>query len=173
MNSLVFTIIGDDRQGVVEQIANVVNDHEANWLGSRMSQLGGKFAGMIEVAGDESQLASLSHALESLEGLRVVVETGAGEKTKASESTAVVTILGLDRPGIVREVSIALRSASLNVLELTTGVSQAAMTGGLMFNGRALVDTANGNMAELAQKLEEASLELGVDIEIEIVEPDD
>lgn len=172
MNSLVFTIIGDDRQGVVEQIANVVNDHEANWLGSRMSQLGGKFAGMIEVAGDESQLASLSRALESLEGLRVVVETAAGE-TKASESTAVVTILGLDRPGIVREVSIALRSASLNVLELTTGVSQAAMTGGLMFNGRALVDTANGNMAELAQKLEEASLELGVDIEIEIVEPDD
>ncbi|MFT7221751.1 MAG: glycine cleavage system regulatory protein [Candidatus Azotimanducaceae bacterium] len=169
MNSLVFTIIGDDRQGVVEQIANVVNDHEANWLGSRMSQLAGKFAGMIEVAGDESQLAALSRALESLEGLRVVVETGAGE-TKTSESTAVVTILGLDRPGIVREVSMALRSASLNVLELTTSVSQAAMTGGLLFNGRALVDTANGDMEELAQKLEEASLELGVDIEI--VEPD-
>ncbi len=47
LQSLVFTILGPDRPGVVEQISGCVNDHECNWLGSRMSRLGGKFAGII------------------------------------------------------------------------------------------------------------------------------
>ena len=166
MDSVVFTIIGDDRPGVVEQIATTVNQHDANWLGSRMSQLGGKFAGMIEASGAQAQLAELSRALEQLEGLTVVVQP-AGVIQPAASRTVVVTMLGLDRPGIVREVSMALRTAGLNVLDLSTDISQAAMTGGLMFHGRAVVDAANGDLIELAQQLDTLSQSLGVDIELQ------
>ena len=56
MESLVFTIIGDDRPGLIETIATIVNTHWAKWLGSSMAELGGKFAGMIEVAGPIGQI---------------------------------------------------------------------------------------------------------------------
>ena len=164
-DSLVFTIIGNDRQGVVEQIARTVNQHNANWLGSRMTQLAGKFAGMIHVEGDPDQLTSLKSALEDLQDLTVVVEEG-GE-SQVADRQMVVTMLGLDRPGIVREVSAALTEAGLNVLELETGVEPAAMTGDPMFSGRAVVACeVSRDLSDLAARLDEVSAELGVDVEL-------
>lgn len=166
-DSLVFTIIGADRPGLVEQIARTVNEHEANWLGSRMGQLSGMFAGMIQVEGDTSQLAQLKHALEALPELTVVVETGSGEVASQSAVQRTITMLGLDRPGIVREVSAALVQQSLNVLELETSVSQAAMTGRLMFHGRAVVGAPDDqDWAALSDALERISMSLGVDVEL-------
>ena len=45
--SYIVSFIGDDRPGLVEEIANAVKDCEGNWQESRLSQLGGKFAGLI------------------------------------------------------------------------------------------------------------------------------
>ncbi len=170
-DSLVFTIIGADRPGVVEQISRVVNAHEANWLGSRMGQLGGKFAGMIQVQGERAQLDSLKLALEALEGLTVVVEvvdeTTTSQDEVAEASRTAVTMLGLDRPGIVKEVSSALASEGINVLALETAVSAAAMTGRLMFSGRALIALPPGyDIGVLAERLAAISADLGVDIEL-------
>ena len=163
--SLVFTIIGDDRPGVVEQIARTVNEHDANWLGSRMSQLAGKFAGMIQVEGEATQLGALQKELEALSGLTVVVEPG-GEAAP-STGQVIVTMLGLDRPGIVREVSAALAAENLNVLELQTDITQAAMTGDPMFNGRAVVTGRSfSDLGDLSGRLDEISAQLGIDIEL-------
>ena len=41
---LVLTIIGEDRPGIVESLAEIISDHSGNWLESSMSQLAGKFA---------------------------------------------------------------------------------------------------------------------------------
>ena len=43
------TIIGRDRPGLVESVAQVVAAHGGNWLESRMSRLGGHFAGILRV----------------------------------------------------------------------------------------------------------------------------
>jgi glycine cleavage system regulatory protein len=45
--SLVLTVIGDDRPGLVEQLATAVSLHHGNWLESSMSNLSGKFAGIV------------------------------------------------------------------------------------------------------------------------------
>ncbi len=165
--SLVFTIIGADRPGLVEQIARTVNEHEANWLGSRMGQLSGMFAGMIQVEGDAAQLGRLKNALDSLPDLTVVVESGARDARLPGDPQRVVTMLGLDRPGIVREVSASLVLQNLNVLELETSVSQATMTGGLLFHGRAVVEAPQGqDWTKLAEELDRISISLGVDIEL-------
>lgn len=169
MDSLVFTIIGNDRPGLVERIARIVNEHEANWLGSRMSQLGGKFAGMIQVEGEKAHLDELKIALRSLDevGLSVTVEEGEDVADQKEARTITVTMLGLDRPGIVREVSQALAAHELNVLDLKTDITQAAMTGRPMFNGAAIVECAdNQDLSDLADSLEKISQALSVDIEI-------
>ena len=47
--SLVMTIIGKDRTGLVESVASLVAEHEGNWLESRMCRLGGAFAGILRI----------------------------------------------------------------------------------------------------------------------------
>ena len=43
--SLVVTVIGNDRPGIVERLSDVVLAAEANWEESRMARLAGKFEG--------------------------------------------------------------------------------------------------------------------------------
>ena len=47
---LVLTVIADDKPGLVETLAEVIADHKGNWLESSMSQLAGKFAGILRVS---------------------------------------------------------------------------------------------------------------------------
>ena len=44
---LVLTVIGDDRPGLVEQLAAAISEHRGNWLESSMAHLAGKFAGIV------------------------------------------------------------------------------------------------------------------------------
>ena len=44
---LVMTVIGKDRTGLVETLAEIVAGHGGNWLESRMCRLGGEFAGIL------------------------------------------------------------------------------------------------------------------------------
>lgn len=68
--SLVLTVIGDDHPGLVEQLATTISQHQGNWLESSMSNLSGKFAGIVCVSVAEAQLAALSKALAALPGMR-------------------------------------------------------------------------------------------------------
>ena len=47
--SYIVTFIGDDRPGLVESLSRVIESNRGNWLESRLSQLGGKFAGLVLV----------------------------------------------------------------------------------------------------------------------------
>src|SRR5436189_2198459 len=74
--SLVMTVIGQDRPGLVESVAAIVAEHGGNWLESRMSRLGGQFAGILRVevpADDESSLLSALKQLEARD-LTIVVQ---------------------------------------------------------------------------------------------------
>ncbi|HEY8923057.1 MAG TPA: ACT domain-containing protein, partial [Polyangia bacterium] len=76
MTDLVLTLIGLDRPGLVESVAQVVADHGGNWLESRMIHLGGHFAGILRVEVPPDRRAPLSKALEGLAaaGLRVLAD---------------------------------------------------------------------------------------------------
>ena len=166
--SLVFTIIGPDRPGIVENISHKVEDHGCNWLGSKLSRLGGKFAGIVQVEGAEDRLRELQRDLVQIEGLSVVVESAEEAEQDSQSQQMVLTILGLDRPGIVHEVSSALASQGLNVLNLETEVSKAAMTGRLMFHGQAVIESGGQNDIErLSERLEQVSRDIGIDVELE------
>ena len=48
--SLVVTVIGNDRPGIVERLSEVVLTAGANWEESRMARLAGKFAGILRIS---------------------------------------------------------------------------------------------------------------------------
>ena len=84
---LVMTVIGPDRTGLVDSIAGLVSEHGGNWLESRMSRLGGHFAGILRVEVPADKQPQLAAALQKLEtrGLTVVVHP---DEAKAAPPTA-------------------------------------------------------------------------------------
>ncbi len=166
---IVLVFVGDDRIGLVEKISHLINEKQGNWLSSRLSRLAGKFAGIVEVSVDETLVEALESSLQQNLaglGLTVVVERGSGAARSETTQVQQLTLLGLDRPGIVRDVSRALSSQQINVLELNTNIVPAAMTGEPMFDASATVEfSAETDLDELVAALESISIDLGVDIE--------
>lgn len=166
-NSLVFTFLGLDRPGLVERLADVVADHQGNWLESRMTQLAGQFAGIARVTVPESEVDELSNALLSLniEGLTINIQAGqsspAGDKPKMCK----LHILGNDRPGIVREVSRALKQQQINVVEMSSNITSAAMSGDALFEAHVSAEIPLGcDIDELEDSLDTIAEQLSIDI---------
>jgi glycine cleavage system regulatory protein len=168
--ALVMTVIGRDRPGLVESVASVVADHGGNWLESRMSRLGGQFAGILRVEVAEASIAALILALDGLasEGLAVVVHPDQPEPAPAAGKLRALEIVGHDRPGIVREISRALASRGVNVEELETEYASAAMSGEALFKAQAKINIPDAcDIAALRLQLEKIAEDLIVDITLE------
>lgn len=166
--SLVLTVIGQDRPGIVEHLSQIVAASDGNWEESRMSRLAGKFAGILRVSVDQTRADHLAQALTELEakGLRVVVEKSEVEEAGAF-STLALELVGNDHPGIVRDIAHALATRGVNIEELETEVSSAPMSGGELFRARAQLRTPAGvGSSELRAVLEGLADDLMVDISL-------
>ena len=165
--ALVMTVIGRDRPGLVGALAALVAAQGGNWLESRMSRLGGHFAGILRVQGAADKEAALTGSLKELEreGLTVVVHSDRAEREASATSLALLEVVGQDRPGIVHQISHALASHAVNVEELDSGCSSAAMSGESLFRARARLRIPETcNLARLRQELEKIAGDLIVDL---------
>lgn len=168
--SYIITFIGDDRPGLVEQLSSVIENNNGNWHESRLSQLGGKFAGLILVSLPTASGPDLESELKALSasGLSVRV-TPTTEATVSPGGKAItLTVLGPDRLGIVREISRALAEHEINVVEMDSQVSSAAMSGELLFKAR--IDAQipeNANMDDLHDALDEIANNMTLDIDLD------
>jgi len=165
---LVLTVIGPDRPGLVELLARIIASHGGNWLESRMSRLGGEFAGIIRVEISAASEPALSRELSALsaQSLTVVSHSSAAEPP-APRRFAALDLVGLDRPGIVREISQALARAGANVEELTTSCESAAMSGEPLFKADIRISLPDAcDIAAIRRELEEIAANLLVDISL-------
>lgn len=171
MQLLVMTVIGTDRPGLVEMLADIVAKHGGNWLESRLSHLGGQFAGMLRVQIPPEKETALSAELKSLSsrGLTVVIQSDAAPAQK-NLSTAILELVGSDRPGIVRQISSALAGKGINVEELNTELVSAAMSGEMLFKAQARLHVPeNCSLPELRSELEKIAQDLFVDVSLQPV----
>jgi glycine cleavage system regulatory protein len=168
--TLVMTVIGADRPGLVQLVATRVADHGGNWLESRMCHLGGQFAGLLRVEVAAERVDELVGALHRLEkdGLRVLVHAeGVGAAAKAAGAVAIVEVVGQDRPGILRSVSGVFAAHGVNVEELSSERVSAPMGGGTLFQARATVLVpAAVSVAALRGDLENIAADLMVDVKV-------
>jgi glycine cleavage system regulatory protein len=170
LTNLVMTLIGADQPGLVQLVAASVADHGGNWLESRMSHLGGQFAGIVRVEAPAGRAGELVRALQRLEsdGLRIVVQTEPGPAPKGGGALATLEIVGLDRPGILRGISAALAAHRVNVEELASECVSAPMGGGNLFQARATVLVPEKtNLAALRADLEKIAADLMVDLKLQ------
>ncbi len=170
-HSLVMTVIGNDRPGLVESVASIVAEHGGNWLESRMSRLGGQFAGIVHVEVPADREQALAKALKALDarGLTVVVHVDPSQARDLSK-TNILEIVGQDRPGIVRQISHVLAEAGVNVEELQTECASAAMSGETLFKARAVLHVPPScDLGKLREALEKIAADLIVEISLEKV----
>lgn len=133
MPRYVITFIGDDRTGIVEQLAAAISQHGGNWLESRVSQLEGKFAGivLIELEGSASALEAALQELPAGTWSAHVTPAGGAPATQPANIT--LAVVGPDRVGIVHEISGALAQAGISVVSMDTALDNAAFTGEPLF----------------------------------------
>lgn len=167
--SLVMTILGKDRPGVVEKIADLVNQHGANWLESRMAHLAGQFAGIVHVETDPEHADALVQRLRKLddEGLTVIVQKDEQPTPADPFAPLQLDLMGNDRPGIVREVSRVLAERQVNVEEFQTERLSAPMSGERVFRASARLRMPAGlTVQQLQEELETIAQDLMVDIRL-------
>ena len=167
--SLVMTVIGEDRPGLVDSVSSLVAEHGGNWLESRMARLGGQFAGIVHVMVPADAEAELVEALKTLHavGLNVIVHSDHPRDSLAGRPASVLEIVGQDRPGIVQQISHTLATFGVNVEELNSECVSAAMSGEMLFKARAKLSIPEPcNVVELRHKLEKIAADLIVEISL-------
>jgi glycine cleavage system transcriptional repressor len=128
MRHFALSAVGRDRPGIVAAMSEVLLHHSANIEDSQMSILRGHFAMMLVVAVPEDADAAilgeeLAEAGRTLD-LEAVALSALEEVDPASEPEAshVVTVYGVDHPGIVHAVTRALADRGVDITDLTTRV---------------------------------------------------
>lgn len=170
MATLVLTVIGDDRSGLVSALSGVIADHGGSWERSQMARLAGKFAGIVLVTVPDDRAEALIGELGPLatEGLLdVTVERGTDEPAGGDLTRLSLALVGADRPGIVHDISRALAARAVSIEELHTATREAPMVGGMLFEATAtLLAPPTVPIADLQAVLEELANELMVDLSL-------
>ena len=167
---LVFTFVGADQPGLVEKLSQTVAAHGGNWLESRMSELAGQFAGIVKVEVAPAQAAALRAALLALSAqqLSVLVADKQGQATALALRSLHLSIMGTDRPGIVREVAHALAARQISVREMDTSVTSAPMSGEPLFEAVAQIQVPQAlDLDELRFQLDKIADALTLDIDLQ------
>lgn len=163
---LVLTLIGNDQPGLVESLAQIVAQNQGNWLESNMSRLAGKFAGILRVSVDEDKADQLVAALDALSPrLKLVVERSAHNEPEAPTRALRLSLVGNDRPGIIRDISGALARQHVNVDDLETECEPAPMSSDILFKASAVLHIPAGlDIDALRAELEQLADDLIVDL---------
>jgi glycine cleavage system transcriptional repressor len=126
MPQLALSAIGRDRPGIVAEVTRALLGHSLNITDSQMAVLGGRFTMMLIVdAPDGTDLDAVHEELTrtrerlSLDALSLSSLADAAE-APAADPTHIVTVYGVDHPGIVHAVSARLAARAVNVTDLET-----------------------------------------------------
>jgi len=169
VTSLVLTIVGPDRPGLVNLISDRATAHGANWLESRMANLAGQFAVIVLLQVPDAKVEALVRAIGELEGqgLRVTALRAAGASA-GNMRRLHLELVGQDRPGIIRDISGALARQGVSIDELVTDCVSGSMSGESLFRARAQLQVPVGvETRALRRVLEDLANDLMVDVTLD------
>jgi glycine cleavage system regulatory protein len=168
MASFVISVLGDDRAGLVEALSAVIAEHGGNWEQSHMTQLAGKFAGVVLVVVPDQRSEGFTSALHSLEHTGLLhLSFEEGREVEMTGPTIEIRVMGTDQPGIVHELSQLLASHKVSIDDLETATSPAPMAGGQLFEAVAKLRLPAGLSEDaLVDEIGALASDLMVDVEV-------
>jgi glycine cleavage system regulatory protein len=168
MASVVLSVSGSDRPGLTEALAGAVLAAGGNWLESHLSQLGGLYVGSVLVELAAERVDELRAAVRAVDakGLEVRIAPAVEAPGAAGEALA-FSLVGQDRPGIVRQVTAALSGLEVNIETFETRIEPEPYSGAPLFHLEARLRLPAGlTAAQVQAALEGISAEIMVDISL-------
>jgi glycine cleavage system transcriptional repressor len=176
MSSFAISAIGRDRPGIVAAVSKVLLNHGVNIEDSQMTILRGHFTMMLVVSAPEGtdagalrlelEQAATALGLEAI-SLNSVVEADPHGEPEASH---IVTVYGVDHPGIVHAVTSAMAEREVDITDLNTrlvGEDQEKPLYALMME---VALPAGVSPGQLERDLSAVSEEQGVEVSLRELE---
>lgn len=172
MTTLVITLLGDDKPGIVALVSESVARHGASWERSSMSRIAGKFAGIVEVTVAETAADALVEDLSTVStsaALELTIErVSPSTEPRLGGYSASLTLTGQDHPGLLHDVAAVFASLGVSIEELETDTGPAPMGGFVLFGATASLFVPDQiSPGELESALEAIANDLMVEIEFE------
>jgi glycine cleavage system transcriptional repressor len=173
-NNLVFTLTGPDRIGIVEDVTQLLLEHDGNVETSRMVRLGGEFAILMLVSIPADQVAALTKDVATLTAEGYKVTTTQTDQTYADRHRGWlpyrIDLQGADHEGIVHAVAHYLSQHGINIESMDTELVPAPMSGTPLFTMTAQVIVPPAQIdQDWVAALEGVGHHLNVDINVSAV----
>ena len=169
---LVISAIGNDQPGIVNSVSQMIVERRGNISSSRMMVMGGEFAIMLMVEGDDKTIEKIQSALPEIEselGLTIVACKTQTNTKQTAHVPYIVEVVSMDHPGIVQQVADFFSSRQANIEEMNTDTYSAAHTGTQMFALNMVVGLpADTKIAPLREQFLEFCDNLNLDGSLEI-----
>jgi len=163
--SLVVTVVGPDRPGIVRMLSERAQRFGANWEASRLSRLAGEFAGMVHFEVPRENADALAASLQTLEssGLKLVIAKSDPSGAPAGMRSIDLSLVGEDRVGIVSHLTRILAEAGISIEHIHTEIVGSTAPKKFKVSAHLLVPNAVAT-DELRKRLEPVASEMKVDI---------
>jgi len=165
--SLVVTVMGPDRPGIVSLLSDRAQRFGANWAASRLANLAGEFAGMVHFEVPRENVDALAEALRGLEssGLKLVIAKGNGAGAPDGLRGVELELVGEDRLGIVSNLTRILAESGISIETIHTEIVGGNAAAKATFKVAAhLLVPAVISSEELRRRLETLASQMMVDI---------
>ena len=131
VTSLIVSIMGPDRHGIVSLLADRAQRFGANWAASRMTRLVSEFAGTVHFEVPRENADALATALRELasSGLQVVIGRSDGANVPDSVRAVELELVGEDRLGIVSKLTKILAERGISIENLHTEIIRTGVSG--------------------------------------------
>jgi glycine cleavage system transcriptional repressor len=170
----IFSAIGADRPGLVDEVSEFIFERGGNMEDSRMANLRGQFTMMVLISASETVMSKIRGDLPKLaRDSRLHAELRpAGDALAAAASTGparpfrlVMTVM--DQAGLVHRISHLLRSLQINIENLDTHLAAAPYTGAPIFEMEMTLSVPQATpIAKVREELGRLCDELNIDWEL-------
>ena len=166
MKPIIFTLVGQDKPGLISDLAKTVYAMGGNWLGSNFSHMAGHFAGFVQVDIPLEKHQVLMERLSEHPDLKIHLLPGEISQDDKLQSVT-IDITGNDKSGIVQELTQILSQFNLNIIKFDSRLESAPNWGGELFKAKATIAiAADCDLESLPEALESVANDLMVDIEM-------
>ncbi len=169
MEYAVITAVGADRVGIMDDLAGVVVGLKANIEETRASILGGEFAVIMLVSGEDGFSLSLGEKLKPV-GKELELDINVKRTRGPAQPKGlpyVIESLSLDTPGIVHAITGVLKNQNINIEDLESEARLAPLSGSPMFSMKVGITILPGApLKNLKAALAQVAAEHDLDIEV-------
>jgi glycine cleavage system transcriptional repressor len=170
-SSVLLTLTGADRVGIVEEVSRVLLESGGNVEASKMARLGGEFAMLALLSAPAERLDDLAGALEQLRerGYKVTTSLTVPADTPVHPGWLAyrVDVEGADHEGIVHEIAAGLAQKGITIESAETTTSSAPHSGATLFAMSAIVAVSpDADEADWIAALDDAGRLSNVDVHV-------